>query len=381
MSVYRRSGAWEYKVELGRDPATGARSRRTKGGFATRKEAEAAEAKALLAVAEGTWVEPSRVTLAGFFDQWAAGVEVNLRPATVDKYRRDFDRYVRPRLGGMRLQALTPLHLNGLYAELLAGGGRNGRGLSPTTVGHVAALLHKMLSDAMRWGVTVRNVAQVADPPRQLRPGERTLTLWSGDEVARFLRAGEADRLHALWRLLAVTGSRRGEALGAQWSDLDLDRGRWEVRRSLGVVNGAPHVGSPKTATGRRSVALDPATVAALRAHRTRQVEERLLVGGGYRDAGWVFARPDGDHLHPNMVTRWFYVLAAGVGLPRIRLHDLRHSAVTAMLHAGIPVKVVSERVGHSSTSFTQDVYATALPHMQEDAAVRIAAAFDGRTE
>lgn len=378
MSVYRRHGGWEYKVELGADPVTGNRARRTKGGFATKREAEAAEAAVLVTLQQGTYVEPSRETLGGFFDHWARQAATGLRPATVDKYRRDFDRYVRARLGGMRLQAITPMHLNGLYADLLAEGGKGRRPLSPTSVGHVAALLHKVLADAMRWGMVPRNVATAADPPRQPRPGERAMAVWTDAQVTTFLTSVGEDPLFALWRLLAVTGARRGEALGAQWADLDLDRARWEVRRALVVVNGAPVVGTPKTATGRRSVALDPATVAALRAHRARQLEERLLVGPGYRDHGWVFAGPAGEHLHPNMVTRWFYARAAAAGLPRIRLHDVRHSAITAMLHAGIPVKVVSERVGHASTSFTMDVYATALPHMQDDAAARIAAVFDG---
>ena len=133
----------------------------------------------------------------------------------------------------------------------------------------------------------------------------------------------------------------------------------------------------PKAGRGR-TVALDGTTVTALRAHWLRQAEERLAWGPAYQDAGLVFCRENGTVLHPNEITRLFVRLALDAGLPRIRLHDVRHSAVTALLRAGVPVKVVSERVGHASTSFTQDVYASVLPDMQQDAAERLAAALDG---
>jgi integrase len=125
-------------------------------------------------------------------------------------------------------------------------------------------------------------------------------------------------------------------------------------------------------------VALDAATVAAMQSHLARQREERLAWGPAYQDHGLVFCRENGTALHPNVVTHVFIRLAAAAGLPRIRLHDIRHSAVTAMLRSGVSVKAVSERVGHASTAFTQDVYATVLPDMQREAADRMAAALDG---
>jgi integrase len=176
-----------------------------------------------------------------------------------------------------------------------------------------------------------------------------------------------------------VSGCRRGEAIAARWEDFDLEAGRWEIRRALGVVNGAPRMGVPKSGRGR-VVALDAVTVAALQSHLTHQREERLAWGPAYQDHGLVFCRENGTPLHPNVVTHVFVRLAAQAGLPRIRLHDIRHSAVTAMLRSGVPVKTVSERVGHASTSFTQDVYAAVLPDMQRDAADRMAAALDDTT-
>lgn len=229
---------------------------------------------------------------------------------------------------------------------------------------HVHAVLHKVLRDAARKGAVIRNVADAASPPRQLQPAERKLAVWSGDQLRLLLRHVRGDRLFALWRLYAVSGCRRGEAIATRWEDLDLDAGRWEIRRALGVVNGAPRMGVPKSGRGR-VVALDAATVAALRRHLAAQREERFAWGPAYQDEGLVFCRENGTPLHPNVVTHVFVRLAAEAGLPRIRLHDIRHSAVTAMLRSGVSVKAVSERVGHASTSFTQNVYASVLPDMQ----------------
>jgi integrase len=180
----------------------------------------------------------------------------------------------------VRLQALTALQFDRLYASLLQSGGAAGRGLSTTSVVHVHAVLHRVLRDAVRKGAVIRNVAEAASPPRQLQPAERKLAVWSGDELRRFLAHVQRDRLFALWRLYAVSGCRRGEAIAARWEDLDLEAGRWEIRRALGVVNGAPRMGVPKSGRGR-VVALDSVTVAALQSHLARQREERLHHRGG----------------------------------------------------------------------------------------------------
>lgn len=347
-------------------------------GHDRKREASDELTRILGQLREGVYVEPSRQTLAGYFDRWIDGAAVNLRDGTIDKYRRDFDRYVRGRIGSVAIQKLGASQLNALYGELLREGGREGRPLSPTTVRHVHAAVSKVLADAVDEGAVVRNVAASAKPPRMPRPAERELDVWSPERIHAFLEGVAGDRLAALWRVYAVTGCRRGEALGMRWDDLDLDAARWAVNRSIGVVNGSPTVTPPKTATGRRVVALDPATVSALREHRKRQLEERVAAGPAYTDEEWVFCHEDGRHLHPNVVTRRFRRTAERLGLPTIRLHDLRHSAITAMLANGTQVKAVAERVGHASTSFTQDVYASVLPHTQDDAAARIASAIDG---
>lgn len=181
-----------------------------------------------------------------------------------------------------------------------------------------------------------------------------------------------------MWRLLVVTGCRRGEAVGVLWSDIDLDAGVWTVTRSISVDSAGRRFETTPKNGRKRIVRLDAGTVAALRAHRAAQAAEKLAWGAAYEDQEYVFCHENGAPLHPNPITRRFVLLTERARLPRIRLHDVRHTAVTTMLRAGIDVKVVSERVGHASTSFTRDAYQTVLPDQQMDAATRMAEAIGG---
>ena len=186
----------------------------------------------------------------------------------------------------------------------------------------------------MRWGHVARNVAASADLPKGMAP---EMHVWSPDQLRVFLDHARRDRLYAAWLLFATTGMRRGELAGLRWPDVDLDANRISPRRPRVVVNYEVHVSEPKTAKGRRSLALDPATVAALRQHKARQAEERLAVGPRWHDSGLVFTWPDGRPIHPQRLSTWFEQLARAAGLPRIRLHDVRHSYASAALAAGIP--------------------------------------------
>jgi integrase len=196
---------------------------------------------------------------------------------------------------------------------------------------------------------------------------------WTAAELRRFLAHVEGERLYGAWVVAATTGMRRGEVLALRWRDVDLTLGRLSISQQVTTLGNRPVVSSPKTAKSRRLVALDPATVEALRGHRVAQAEERLLMGPGYRDEDLVFAWPDGRPIHPDVFSQWFDRHLQAAGLPRIRLHDLRHTHATLALAAGIHPKVVSERLGHSTISITPDTYSHVSPGLQEEAAVRVA--------
>jgi len=300
----------------------------------------------------------------------------SLRLSTFDSYRSTVEGHIVPHIGSVALQKLAPGQLNALYAHLLAAGRRDGKGgLSPRSVRYVHAVIHRAMRDALKWHRIVRNPVDAAEPPRQAKTSQKT---WTAGELRQFLDHVREDRLSAALTLAAMTGMRRGEVLGLLWSDLDLDAGRLSVTRTLVSISYRLEISEPKTSKGHRTVALDDGTVRALRAHRSRQAEERLRAGSSYNEQGLAFADELGDFVHPDGFSKRFKRLQVAAGLPVIRFHDLRHTHATMALQAGIHPRVVSERLGHSTVSMTLDTYSHVLPAMQEDAAERVAGLLSG---
>jgi integrase len=203
------------------------------------------------------------------------------------------------------------------------------------------------------------------------------MTVWTPAELASFLGGVEGHRYGPLVRVAAMTGLRRSEFCGLRWADIDLDAAALMVRQSVQLVDGRIVVGAVKTARSRRRVDLDAGTVAVLRAHRRTQASERLMVGAGWRDHDLVFTAPDGSPLNPDTITQWFDRTVRRTELPRIRLHDLRHTHATHLLAAGVNVKIVSDRLGHASVAFTLDTYGHVMPGQQASAAAAVAALVD----
>lgn len=354
----------------------GKRRQKWHGSWETKAEAERALNKIVGTLHDGSYVAPASATVAGFLvDEWLPAVQPTLRPSTHRLYQTLVNAYIVPRIGPVKVQRLSPADLNRLYAELLAGGKRDGSPLGAETVGKVHRVMHRALRDAVKWGTVSRNVAALADPPRATRPD---VTAWAPQDVARFLGHVADDRHAALWTLLLTTGLRRAEALGLAWADVDLDAGRLKVRQTLSYVGTTAVLSEPKTARSRRLLTLAPVTVTVLRAHRARQAEERLALGSGWRDTGLVFTNVDGSPTNPATISRTFDRLVRDAGVPRITLHGTRHTWATLALLEGIPTKVVAEVLGHSSTRVTEDVYQHVTPGMLVDATSRVANLFGG---
>ena len=370
--VHRRGATWTYVVDVGRDPATGRRRQQTKGGFRTKKDAERALGETMRSLDEGTHVARDPQTLGEWIERWLETMVPKVRASTLRDYRNGLQR-VSDRLGSVQLQALRPLDLEELYADLLREGKRYGGGLAPKTVRNVHIAVRRSLADAQRFGLVSRNVATLVKPPV---PQRAELTTWTADDVRTFLDAVAVDRLMPAYRLLAATGMRRGEALGLRWTDVDLAVGRLTINRSLTVVDGALVWSSPKTARSRRSLSLDPETVAVLRSHRVRLAEEQLAAGPAWVGEDLVFCNELGGPLQPDQFTRAFGRAVARADVPVIRLHDLRHTWATLALQAGVHPKVVSERLGHATTGITLDIYSHVQPELDAQAATTVAALF-----
>ena len=351
------------------------RRRAIKGGYTTRKECQAALSKVLVAVEARSFTPPTRITVKAFLvTEWLPAVKGTLRPTTYASYTMLAREHIVPRLGSLQLQKLTPGAINALYAHLLEHGRVHGGGpLSASSVRRVHAVLHGACHDAVRWGRLTVNPVDAADPPRASAEHSDCLPVWSAEQLSSFLASVADDRLFALWRLLAMTGMRRGEALGLAWQDLDMEKGRLTIRRAWIPVNGVAQFSEPKTRRGRRTIALDPVTLEALQAHAARQADEPSNSEAAETDSGFVFTRPNGRPLVPWAASKTFCDHAKAAMLPAIPLHGLRHSYATLALPSGINPRIVSGRLGHSTVALTLDVYSHVLPQADRQAAEAIA--------
>ena len=358
-----------------------------KRGFKSRRDA-AAQLRLEIGKAEtGAWVEPTKQRLDDYLAQWIAGQR--LSASTLSSYRKNIRLHINPYLGETSLTRLTGAAVDAWMRTLEASGRADDRGgLSARTVRYIHTILRSALSDAVKHGRLTLNPTDRSTPPSpsEARPPE--MQAWTAPELSRFLHWAEArdPDLAMGWRLLAATGMRRGEALALRWRDVDLDAGRLQVRRSLSTVKtkgaGEQLVEGPTKTGQARVVDIDADTIAALRAYRAVRGSLTLDL---VRDTAPVLGNLDGTPRHPERYSRRFVDQVAqarrALGedqLPRIRLHDLRHTHATLLLAAGEPVKVVSERLGHANAMITLTVYQHVHPGMGRQAADRFAALLRG---
>lgn len=302
-----------------------------------------------------------RQSLGTFLEEWLDGKRSKLRPRTHVRYCQLLRVHVIPTLGKVALAKITPQSLERLYAARLDAGS------AARTVRHVHAVTHNALEQAAKWGLVARNVASLAEPPAA---ADREMTTLDEKQLLRFLDAATGERFEGLFIVAVTTGMRQGELLALRWSDVNLERGQVSVRRSLQWTKAGPLFTAPKTKKSLRNVELTKSAIAALRRHRTRQAEQRLAVGDAWEKLDLVFpnevGRPmDGTNLSERDLRR----VLARAALPRIRFHDLRHTAATTLLGRGVHPKLVSEMLGHADVRITLDLYSHVTPTMHREAA------------
>ena len=351
----RADGLWEARVSL-----PGGKRRSLYGK--TRREAQDKLRGALRDLDAGLDPSAGRQTVEQFLGQWlAASVRPSVKVKTYEGYESIVRVRVVPRIGRVALGGLTPLDPQGLYASLEAGG------LSRRSVHHTHRALHRAFGQAVRWGLLPRNPCDGATPPQPKRSEMRVL---DQEQVAALLHGTRDHPAHALYVLAVTTGMRIGELLGLRWGDVDLGASKLVVRRALQRQNDAGLVFvEPKTGRSRRSIVLSQRAVHALRQHRARQLERRLVAGEAWRDQDLVFCNAAGGPADPSWQRAVFYEALKRAGLPAIRFHDLRHTAATLLLAQGVHPKVVSEMLGHATITLTLDTYSHLLPVMHAQAA------------
>jgi integrase len=298
--------------------------------------------------------------LRDYLERWLEGVKLSVEFTTWHRYRnhvRCLSRY----LGSRRLSKLSVDDLRSMDTNLLE------EGYAAQTIHVLRSILHHVLQDAMAEGLVGRNVAELVKPPRAQPVEMQPLTR---DEARTLLEGSRDDRFHALWVVAITTGMRIGELLALEWGDIDIARSHLTVNRSAYFKQGLGMlIKAPKTKRSRRVIRLNANVVAELKAHRARQNQERLAAGAIWLDRGIVFCNEVGGYTYHSSVLRRFRRILKSCGLPRIRLHDLRHTAATLMLASGVNIKVVSEMLGHSSVATTLTIYAHVTEDMQEHAA------------
>jgi integrase len=357
-SIHRRKdGSWcaQYTVYTAKG-----RKRKTLYGK-TRAEVAAKLAKALSDRDSGHTLDISDLRLGEYLERWLLdSVRDSVRTTTYESYIKIVRNYIIPTLGREKLKALTPAHIRGLYRDKMDSG------LSPRTVQHIHVTLHKALKQAVSDGLIPRNVTEAVKAPQVRRQEVKPL---ASEQTKSLLKAACGDRFEALYVLAVSAGLRQGELLGLKWDDLDLERGVLQVQRTLVQTKEGLAFNAPKTAKGKRSVQLTKAALEALRAHRSRQLEEKSRLVGLWQDSGLVFCSQTGTPLdRNNLVVRSFKPLLKQTGLPEIRFHDLRHTCATLMLTSGVHPKVVQEMLGHANITITLDTYSHVLPNMQDEA-------------
>lgn len=364
--IQRGDDRYLIRIYLGRRP-DGKRKYSARIVVGTYTSAKRALTKALRESDTGTYVEPSGQTLGEYLTSWLESYpRLAVSPRTYEDYRHRLTHDVLPALGEKRLDQLTLLDIQRLYADMDA------RGLSPRTIGYTHSVLKQALKRAVRAGVLTKNPADHAELPRQRK---REMKVLAPQEVNRLLVVTRDDPLHALWAILLLGGLRPGEALGLRWNDLDDNQVRI-VRALRKTTRDQYALADTKTVGSRRLVLLPTQALSALQSHRYRQNHEILAAGPRYERNDLIFANAFGRPMDIAKVRRCFKAALKKAGLKDVRLYDARHTHATLLMGEGVNPKVVSERLGHTNIGITLDTYSHVLPTMQQSAVERLDSLF-----
>lgn len=343
-SICKRSNGkgWVGSITLGHD-ANGKQLRRNVSGVTQAEVREKLDALKRDR-SRGEVVPSTPETVSQFLDRWLSHKQRDIRMTTYSDYALNVRKHITPHLGTVKLEKLTPLHVESLVTHLLD------QGHSESLASRCLRIVKMALNQAVIWGLMGRNVADRVKPPKVKR---EEMQVWTPEQAGLFLKALESHAYYALFYTALATGMRRGELMGLRWSDVDFARSQLTVARSVVSMSGNPHVSEPKTAAGKRVITLSTDVVDLLKQQRLAQVVGEEL----------VFVSKAGTFLQPVSIKRVFERYAALAKVPRIRIHDLRHTSASLLIRNNVPVKVVSDRLGHADSSFTLRTYV----HVFED--------------
>ena len=362
-SIFQRTdNGWVASVTMGYNQ-NGLQARKNYYGK-TRAEVVRKLDEARKMLAEGRPLSPEKQTVSQFLTRWLTDVvHASTSPKTHRTYSDLIAKHLAPGLGRIDLQKLDPQQVQHFLNT------KSASGLSPTTVKHCRDCLRAALNVAMRWNLVVRNAAALAKPPKRVR---RKATVYTRDQAQEFIQAIEGHRLETLFLVALCIGVREGEVLALGWPEVDLAAKTIHIRHSLQRIDRKLQLVPIKTEESQRSIRLPDLVVSSLIAHRERQQVEKAAAGEDWVETGRVFTTSRGTFLDARNLLRSYYALRKVAALPKIRFHDLRHSAATLLRAAGIPTPAISKLLGHASTRTTEEVYSHVLPDMERQAAAKM---------
>ncbi len=368
----RKNGKWEARVTVGTDPGTGKPIRRSIYGN-TQAEVRKQMIAVLRELDKNTYQAPEKVTVAQWMEEWLSTFCANkVKPLTLQSYQGIVKNHIIPAIGSLRLQAVKGTHIQRLYNSMTAAG------LSGKTIKNVSAVLHKAFGVAMKQGIIAANPCGAAELPKAEHKEIHPLT---DNEIPLFLSAIDASPMRNAYALCLFAGLREGECLGLSWGQVDFEKGRITVSQQLQKekTKGGRYYIAPTTKSGKpRTIEPPPIAFQYLKAERMKQMENRLKAGPAWNNPDdLVFTDEAGRHYAIHTFYKRFKAIAASIGRPDARPHDLRHTAATVAIASGADIKSVQDLLGHATASFTLNVYAHTSEQMMKDTAARVQSYYD----
>lgn len=361
------TGKYYFVLDGGKDPLSGKRKQFRRRGFATKKDAHIALAKLRLLLDEDKEVNLLKIQFYKYIEQWFEAKKIKLKPSTIQNYEQQIQYNIVPYLGNIRMEDFNESILQNYVHTLLVE-----RNLSPATIRATYGIVAEVLYKASQKGILNRSMLDDISMPRV----PKKLRVWTTEEMMLLLDAPQQiinlTRHFIGFNISIQTGMRMGEVLGLRWSDINFEERQISVRQTLSKINGEGaygFVGEGKTDAALRIIYVPEALLSSLREHREHIYRERAILKDDYHEFDLVVCTKNGNWVHPNNFRRAFKVTIKQLGLPTIRLHDLRHTHATFLLANKVNPKIIQERLGHKNISVTLNTYSHVLPHMQLEAA------------
>lgn len=367
----RAKNSWTITIELPKDEITNKRRQKYYTVKGSKKDAEKFLTEKLRELDTGLIIDTKKMKFGEYLDYWKDKTFNNLEITTKEGYIQKIDKHIKPYLGNILLENLKPLHLQNFYEEKLKNGKLDGKGgLSARTVLALHRIIHSALQQAVKWQLVIRNVAEAVEPPKAKKYKASFLTDKQTEEL--IAKARNTD-IYIPIMIAIYTGARRGEILGLNWNNVDLEKGIIKIVDNLCATTNGLIIKQPKTNSGIRTIAISKSLVKILKNHKINQMKNKIRLGESYKENNMVCCYEDGHLFNPKRFSAKFNELLQGNNLPMVRFHDLRHSHASLLVKMGVQPKEISSRLGHSNIGITMDLYS----HLYEETDREVANMFE----